>query len=951
MSMTSIRSRALARVSLVSALAVASFVGSPLRAQDSAKAGPPPKLSAALPVDPALTIGTLPNGMRYYIRVNHHPEKRAELRLVVNAGSVLEDSTQRGLAHMVEHMAFSGTTHFKRQALVDYLESTGVRFGADLNASTSFDETIYQLTVPTDSAALFAKGFQILADWSRRLTFDSTELARERNVVIEEWRLGRGASARMRDKQFPVIFSNSRYAERLPIGDKHTLETAPVATVKRFYDTWYRPDLMAVVAVGDFDKTAVERMIKSNFASWPARKSEPPRPIYLVPDHDSTLVTIATDSEATRSTVAVYYLQPLLPQRTVGDFREEMLGSLYNEMLNARLQEIAQRPGAPFIGAFSNQGRLIRSKDVYALTAIVSDTGVERGLRAMVTEGERVAQHGFTATELDRAKRDMLRGMERAYAERDKTPSASFVEEYMGAYLEKTAIPSIAQQYKLYTQLVPGIELSEVNALAHKWLSNPSRVIVVNAPQKAASTLPTANALRSVLDSAERLSVAAYTDSVSNAPLVATPPTPGTIVSSNRIASVGVTEWKLSNGARVLVKPTDFKDDELLFRAYGPGGTSVVSDSAYLDATLATAAMDAGGLGTFSATSLQKALAGKSVSVSEFIGAIQQGLSGGGSPKDIETLMQLIYLSFTAPREDSAAFEAYRNKIEVLLANRAVSPQAAFVDTLDLTLAQHHFRAKPPSAQDMEYVNLRKALDIYRQRFADASNFTFIFVGTIDTTALKPLVERYIASLPSTHAGEKWKDVGMTYPTGVITREVKRGIEPKAQTAIVFTGPFQFTWIDVQQLNALSDLLEIKLRERLRQDLGGTYGVGVSINPSHYPRETYALRIDFGSAPERADELQKAVFAEIDSVKDHGASDKELQKIRETDLRERETNLRQNSFWLSLLASYDFNGWDPALILKYDDSVKALSSAQLQAAARKYFDSSRYVVVQLLPAH
>ncbi|MFI5243109.1 MAG: M16 family metallopeptidase, partial [Gemmatimonadales bacterium] len=422
-------------------------------------------------------------------------------------------------------------------------------------------------------------------------------------------------------------------------------------------------------------------------------------------------------------------------------------------------------------------------------------------------------------------------------------------------------------------------------------------------------------------------------------------------VSSTRIASVGVTEWKLSNGARVLVKPTDFKDDELLFRAYAPGGTSVVSDSAYLDATVATAAVDAGGLGTFNASSLQKTLAGKSVSVNAFIGAIQEGLAGGGSPKDIETLMQLIYLSFTAPREDSAAFEAFRNKIEVLLANRAVSPAAAFSDTLDLTLAQHHFRAKPPSAQDMEYVNLKRAVDIYRKEFSDASNFTFVFVGTIDTTALKPLVERYIASLPSTHAGGKWKDVGMTYPSGVITREVKRGIEPKAQTAIVFTGPFQYTWEDVQQLDALSDLLQIKLRERLRQDLGATYGVGVSINPTHYPRETYALRIDFGSAPERAAELQKAVFDEIDSVKAHGASDKDLQKVRETDLRERETNLRQNRVWLSLLSSYDFNGWDPALILKYDDIVKALDSAKMQAAARKYFDSSRYVVVQLLPAH
>jgi zinc protease len=925
----------------------------PLAAQsDPPKpAAAPPKLTAPLPVDPAITMGTLPNGLRYYIRVNHKPEKRAELRLVVNAGSVLEDSSQRGLAHVVEHMAFSGTTNFKKQELVDYLESTGVRFGADLNASTSFDETIYELTVPTDSTKLFDTGFQILADWSRGLTFDSTELARERGVVIEEWRLGRGAAARMRDKQFPIVFSGSRYAQRIPIGDKHTLETAPRAQVKRFYDDWYRPDLMAVVAVGDFDKAKVERLIKSQFGNWPARKGERPRASFPVPDHDSTLVTIATDSEATRSTVGVYYLQPLQQTKTVGDFRNELIGSLYNEMLNARLQEIAQRPDAPFIGAFSNQGRLIRSKNVYVLTALVPDSGVERGLRATVTEGERVAQHGFTSTELDRAKADMLRGMESAYAERDKTASSSFVSEYEGAFLEHTATPSIAQQYTLYQQLMPGIQLGEVNALAHKWLSNRSRVIVVNAPQKAAASLPSAQALRAVLDSAAHVPVAAYTDSVSNAPLVPTAPTAGRVVSSSQIASVGVTEWKLSNGARVLVKPTDFKDDELLFRAYGPGGTSVVSDSDYLDATVATAAVDAGGIGTFNASALQKALAGKSVQLGEYIGAIQQGLSGGGSPKDLETLMQLVHLSFTSPRADSAAFEAYRNKIEVLLANRAASPSAAFADTLDLTLAQHHFRAKPPSAQDMEFVRLHHALSIYRQRFADASNFTFVFVGTIDTTKLKPLVEQYLASLPSTHAGEKWKDVGMSYPTGVITREVKRGIEPKAQTAIVFTGPFDFTWENVQQINALSDLLEIKLRERLRQDLGGTYGVGVGANPTHFPRQSYALRIDFGSAPERAAELQKAVFAEIDSVKANGVSDKDLQKIRETDLRERETSLRQNRYWLSLLASYDVNGWDPALILKYNDMVRKLNSADLQAAAKKYFDTSRYVVVQLLPAH
>ena len=423
--------------------------------------------------------------------MNHRPEKRAELRLVVNAGSVLEDSSQRGLAHVVEHMAFSGTKHFQKQALVDYLESTGVRFGADLNASTSFDETVYELTVPTDSAKLFDKGFEILADWSRGVTFDSTELARERGVVIEEWRLGRGAAARMRDKQFPVIFSGSRYAQRIPIGDKHTLETAPRAQVKRFYDEWYRPDLMAVVAVGDFDKLDVERMIKAQFASWPAKKGGRPRTVFPVPDHDSTLVTIATDSEATRSTVAVYYLQPLQQQKTVGDFRNEIIGSLYNDMLNAAAAGDRAAPGRAL------HRRLLESGAPHSLEGGVRAhrrrPRQRRRGRAFAPRSPKASASRSTDSQPPRSsarRAEMLRGMESAYAERDKTPSTSFVSEYEGAFLEHTAIPSIAQQYKLYQQLLPGIQLSEVNALAHKWLSNKSRVIVVNAPQKSAASLP-----------------------------------------------------------------------------------------------------------------------------------------------------------------------------------------------------------------------------------------------------------------------------------------------------------------------------------------------------------------------------------------------------------------------------------------------------------------------------
>jgi zinc protease len=910
-----------------------------------------PSLSAPIPTDPDVTVGTLPNGLRYYIRVNHKPEHRAELRLVVNAGSVLEDSTQRGLAHFVEHMAFNGTTHFARQQLIDYLESTGVRFGADLNASTSFDETIYQLTVPTDSARLLETGVQILEDWAHGLTFDSTEMQRERGVVIEEWRLGRGAGQRIRDKQFPVLFAQSRYAVRLPIGDKHTLETAPRNALVRFYHDWYRPDLMAVVAVGDFDKNRMERLIRERFSAIPKPTAPRPRPTYPVPDHDQTLVTIATDPEATTSNVSLYYLQPVRDEKTVGDYRQQLVEVLYNGMLNDRLDEISQHPDAPFLGAGSGQGRLIRSKEVYLLGAAVKDGGVARGLGALLTEAERVAQHGFTPTELERQKQDLLRGMERAYAERDKTSSAVFVGDYIGNFLEGDPIPSLAQEWTLARSLVPGITLDEVNRLAHQWLAGRSRVLAVSAPAKDSAQIPTAPALLALMDSVEHTSVVAYVDSTADAPLVPHPPTPGRVIAERRIPEIGVMEWTLGNGVHVVLKPTDFKDDELIFRAFSPGGTSLAPDSLLIPARTASAVVNVGGVGAFSAIALEKALAGKSVSVWPSIGRYDESMSGSASPKDAATMFQLIYLYFTAPRADSAAFLAYQARVKAALANRSASPSAAFEDTLDVTLAQHHPRSLPPTSTTYDKMNLQRSIDFYRNRFADASDFTFIFVGNIDTVALKPLVETYLGGLPSTRRNERWRDLGLDYPRGIIQREVRKGSDPKSETEIVFSGPFEYTRHNVYLLSSLADVLNIKLRERLRQQLGATYSVSVSPAPTHYPRERYQLAIDFGSAPGRTAELVRATFAELDSLKAHGPSAEELHKVKEAQLRDRETSLRQNGFWLAILQSYLHNGWDLSEILAYPDDVKHLDAAAIQAAARQYLDSKNYVQVSLFPEH
>jgi len=936
---------------IVASMAVA-FVAVAVPAASAQTARPDtalPDLNASIPIDPDVIIGTLPNGVRYYIRENHRPAQRAELRLVVNAGSVLEDSTQLGLAHLVEHMAFSGTSRFPKHELTDYLESTGMRFGADLNASTSFDETIYQITVPTDSVHLFETSLDILAEWAHNVSFDPAEIDRERKVVIEEWRLGRGAASRIRDRQFPVLYNDSRYAVRLPIGTLASLQQASRDEVVRFYRDWYRPDLLGVIAVGDFDKARVERMIRERFATIPPAAHPRPRLTYQVPDHDRPAAVVVADPEATSSRVSVSWLKPVRAEVTVADYRERLAEILVDGMFDARLREIVQRPDAPFLGARASGGRAVRSKDIYSLSAVVKDGGIERGLEAVLTESERVTQHGFTPTELDREKKDLLRGMEQAYAERSKTESGEFVDAYVDAYLEGDPIPSIAQDYQLTKALLPSITLDEVNRLARDRTGASAPVVLASAPAKAGIDLPEEKTLLGIVSASATQTVAAYTDSAADADLVPHRPTPGRIASSRFLPRVGVIEWRLSNGARVLLKPTDFKDDELLVRAYSAGGTSVAPDTLFVSASRAAQAVTVGGVGNLSARALEKALAGRSVGAAPFVGMYEEGLSGQASPADEETLFQLIYLYFTSPRADSAAFEAYRARVSAGVANRAANPNAAFADTLQVTLAQHHPRMRPPTPGVIDSVRLDQALSFYRQRFANAGDFTFIFVGNIDTAVVRPLVEQYLASLPSNGAREQARDVGIRYPVGVIQKEVRRGLEPKSATEVVFTGPFNYTRENVHLLTSLTDVLEIALRERLREALGGTYGVNVTAAPRRFPRPTYELRIEFGSAPERAAELGRAVFSEIDSLRRRGARPSDLEKVRETQLRERETSLRRNDVWLSLLYSYDANGWDPTLILDYPNQVRQLTPLAIRDAARLYLDDKRYVEVTLVP--
>ncbi|MEZ4455058.1 MAG: insulinase family protein [Gemmatimonadales bacterium] len=924
----------------------------PAAAQE--RSGPPADrggpAQADMPLDPAVVTGSFPNGLRYYIRKNDRPKARAELRLVVNAGSVLEDDDQLGLAHFVEHMAFNGTARFAKQSLVDYIEAIGMRFGADLNASTSFDETIYQLLVPTDSTHLLTRGFDILEDWAHGITFDTAEVRKERGVVIEEWRLGQGASNRMFEKQMPVIFRGSRYKDRLPIGTKQSLETFDPAALTRYYRDWYRPDLMAVIAVGDFDVEQVRRLISERFSRLrPATTTPRQRVAYRIPARDSSAAAIATDKEATGTQVGIYYLRPDQGDLTVTAYRASLVEQLYSQMLNQRLYELSQQPNPPFIGAGGGGGSFIRGTDAFSLGAAVADTGILRGFEAVVTEVERVDRHGFTPAEFDRTKRDFLRSYEQAYAERDKTESGSYVEQYIRHFLTREPSPGIEYEYQLTQRLLPTITLAEVNAAARDWLAVRDRILLVNAPDKVASRIPGENQLLGVFDLVKRADVAAYAETVSEAPLVAADLPPRPPVSETTDPNLGITTWVLPNGVRVIAKPTDFKADEVLLSATSPGGSSVEPDSLFLAAVFSSQAVALGGAGDFSAVELQKKLAGKAVFVSPFVGSYQEGFRGQASPKDLETLFQLVYLNFTAPRRDPEAFAAFRTNIRAALANRSASPDVAFRDTLSVTLTQHHPRNQPVSTATIDSLDLDRALAVYRDRFADASDFTFVLVGAFSLDSLKPLVARYLGNLPATRRGESWKDVGMRNPRGIVEREVRRGVEPKSRTELVFNGEFPYSRAERFVLRSMADILDIKLRESLREDLGGTYGVSVSPSPTRIPREEYTLSIRFESAPDRVDQLVAAVFAQVDTLATRGPDDKDLAKIRETVIRSRETDLRENGFWLGQLAGYAANGEDPAGIVKLDDLLPLLTRERIRAAAARYLDKKNYIRVTLMP--
>jgi len=910
-----------------------------------------PALTDSLTWDPAVRRGVLPNGIRFFIKKNAKPEDRVSLRLAVPIGSTAEADDQQGVAHFTEHMNFNGSAHFKdADDLVGYLRSIGLRFGADANAYTSFDETVYMLDVPTDKDSLLVTGLHALSDFAGRATMSDKEIDKERGVVMEEWRLGRGADERMQRQQFPVIFHDSRYAVRLPIGKPEIIQGVAHDRLRDFYKTWYRPEWMAVIAVGDVDQDRMERLIRENFSDLPKRTDSKEVPRYAVPPHDQTLTSIVSDKEATSSSVALLVKRPRRPGNSVAAARNELRADLFSSMLNARFDEIAHRANPPFLGAGAGDFQFTRDVTLYYAQAQTEDGKQAKGFEALLEETARVRAHGFLQSELDRAKREQAAELDRAFAERDKTESRGLAAGMVRAYLNGEPEPGIEASTKLSKALLPGITLAEVNALADSLVSTRNRVVLADGPEKAGAPLPTEADLRAILDKMANAKPAAWVDKAAGQALMAKLPAPGKVVSKREIPEIGVTVVKFANGLEAWLKPTDFKADEILFTAYAPGGLSVADSAAFTAAWMSPFIVNDNGVGGFKNTELQKMLAGKILRAVPYANSYQHGVSGSTRPEDLESLLQLVNLGFVKPTEDPEAYAALQAQFNAFLANRANSPDQVYADSANAVNTGGFYLSKVPTAAQVNAVKLGDALDFYRKRFANAGDFTFFFAGTFKTDSLVPLLARYLGSLPGTgKRTSKWVAIGPRFPAGITQVEVKKGSEPKGSVRITYFTHEPIEELAQHRANSAASILTDHLRSSLRELLGGTYSVSARFQ-HQIPLDGYStMTIAFGCDPARADTLIAATLAEIKKMTADGPSAEDLSKEQEVQRRELETNVKQNGYWTGSMSTVSLLGWDPRRIAKRRERIDLLTTANLRDTFKKFFPAEHYSVVRLVP--
>jgi zinc protease len=911
--------------------------------------------SQDLPTDPAIKIGKLANGLTYYIQENKLPANRIQFRLAINAGSVQEDDDQQGLAHFTEHMLFNGTKNFEKNELISFLQKMGLEFGGDLNAYTSFDETVYFLPIPTEAPENVDKALLVLSDWAHNATFENEEIDKERGVVMEEWRLRLGANERMRAKTWPIYLNGSKYADRLPIGKPEVLENFEYDAAKRYYRDWYRPDLMAVIAIGDFNAEEMEAKIKEYFDPIPLAKNPRVREKNGLNDFEGTRVAVATDEEATGNTITINYITPGEDgeKSDMERFKSSVLNGLFGNMIGQRLSELTQKADPPYAFAYSGYGSsFVRNKSEYTIYAAIKDGQFERGINAALIENERVRRYGFTAGELERTKAAYKNSYERSALEAAKQQSGRLVGAPLSNFLNGDLLMSASQRLDALNAVLPVIQLEEVNALIKNWMRDDNRVIMVNAKESDKDNIPTEAKLKSLLnDISNDATIEPYKEDEIATALMTAMPAKGSVTSSEKNETTGITKMVLSNGANVYLKPTDFKNDEVRMTAYSWGGSSLYSDEEAMNADYATVAGSVGGIGDFSAIDLGKYMTGKTASVNAFISTYEEGLSGFSSKKDLESFFQLLHLKFTSPRRDEEVFKSYISRLGDQIKNYLSGPDGQYQVELNKILYGDHPRAGGvPSLEDLANIDHDRALDIYRERFANAGDFTFVFVGNISEEEIRPMLENYVASLPASNNRESFNDLGIELAAGVVNEKLYFGVDEKSSTSIIMSGDYDVNLEENGYMNAAAGILTNKMIETLREEMGGVYGVGANWGVIERPNGSFRFQISFPSSPDNAEALAEAAMAELEKVKAGDFTDEDLQKVISARIQNFDEGKKTNQFWQGSIPSYLKSGYDLELILKNADRANAITKEKIVATMNKYLTNENIIRVVKLPA-
>lgn len=909
---------------------------------------------APMPVDPKVRYGRLDNGLTYYIRHNAYPEQRASFYIAQKVGSMQEEDSQAGLAHFLEHMAFNGTQNFPgRKTMLDYLEKQGARFGRDVNAYTSFDETVYNLKdIPVVREGVVDSSLLILHDWSGFITLDNDEIDKERSIIKEEWRTRTGAQSRIWDKTLPVLFEGSKYADRMPIGKMEIVENFDYQTLKDYYHKWYRPDLQAIIIVGDIDVDKVEEKVKTMFADIPKPVNPEERIYYPVADNDKPIVAITTDKEKTSTEVYLFFKQDVMPKEvrsTEAGYRQEIIDGIISNMLSARLGEIAQKPESPYIYAYAYKDNyfVAQTKDAWTLVASSKEGMADSTLYILARENERMRRYGFADGELDRAKASLLKSFEDAYNNRNKQQSERYVDEYIRNFLQGEPIPGIEYENALIQQLLPSISIEEINLNAQKLSSDKNIVVSVTGIEKEGLTYPTETDLINILNEAKEQNITAYTEEAVAENLLNKEPVAGKIVKEEKNEKLGSTLWTLSNGAKVAFKKTDFKDDQILMGAVSRWGSDFYADDEIFNISKAASVAELGGLGDFSVTDLRKFFAGKSAGTSSYIGNITTGLNGSSSIKDLETLFQIIFLKFTPPRKDNEAYEAYLDKTRNSLKNAEVNPSTAFSDSIISALYGDNPRYKRMKLEDMDKLDYERMLEMYEESFSDAGTFTFSFVGSLDEEVLRPLVEKYIASLPATPRRDATEVFSELRKGKYVNRFERKMENPKASVFNFYNAQLLKNFKYDMTAQALNLILNMEYTDKVREEVGGTYGVSAYISISRKPEGLGGIQISFDTEASKANDLNALVHRILKDIATDGPDKEKFDKSKGQMLKSFEENIKQNNFWKSILNDAYFYGEDR--YTDYIDILDSVSEKDVQEICSQFVNQGNMIEVIMMP--